>query len=147
MKENRAHTFAKAKRDLDVGKFKSVRKCAAHHNLPVSTLHRLYTEADEYQGSGRKSICLSPEEKLLIIEHVKERARIGCRVDFEHLQNLIQKSLLALLRRFPDRKTGYEDWGQRPNRFFLRRFVSKYNISLRRSSEISKTRQVFTLAD
>ena len=147
LKEDRMNIFAKAKQALDRGKFQSVRKCAAHYDLPVSTLHRLYTASDEYQGSGKKSVCLSSQEELLIIEHVKERVKIGCGVDFQQLQNLIQKSLLALVRNFPGRKTGYEECGQRPNRYFVRRFIERHNISLRRSSEISKGRQILTEAD
>ena len=84
----------KAKTDLEAGKFKSVRQCAAFHKLPVSTLHRLFTDADEFQGSGRKSVSLSFEEETVIMNHVKWRSQIGCGMDFDQLQSLIQKNFL-----------------------------------------------------
>ena len=48
------------------------------------------------------------------------------------------KNGMALVSANPDRKTGYEDVGQRPNRFFIRRLVERHNVSLRRTAEISK---------
>ena len=57
-RQRRTNTFVKAKTDLEAGKFKSVRQCAAFHKLPVSTLHRLFTDADEFQGSGRNTVSL-----------------------------------------------------------------------------------------
>ena len=95
-RKNLSHTYVKAENDLNAGKFSSVRKCAAHYKIPVSTLHQLYTNADEFQGSGRKSLCLSPEEEHLIINHVKERAQIGCGSDFSQLQDLVQKKVWLL---------------------------------------------------
>ena len=137
-KMKKKHIYAKAKTDLEAGKFKSVRQCAAFYKLPSSTLHRLLLQSDDYQGSGRKSSCLSIEEEKVIIKHVKWRSQIGCGVDYSQLQSLVQKSLLALVSVNPSRKTGYESTGQRPNRFFIRRLVERHNISLRRTAEISK---------
>ena len=137
-KTSRTHIYAKAKTDLEAGKFKSVRQCAAFHKVPVTTLYRLYIESDEYKGSGRKSLCLTPEEETVIMNHVKWRSQIGCGMDFSQLQSLVQKTLLALVSANPDRKTGYEDVGQRPNRFFIRRLVERHNLSLRRTAKISK---------
>ena len=142
-RQRRTHTFVKAKTDLKAGKFKSVRQCAAFHKLPVSTLHRLFTDADEFQGSGRKSVSLSFEEETVIMNHVKWRSQIGCGMDFDQLQSLIQKTFLALVSANPDRRTGYENTGQRPNRFFIRRLVERHNISLRRTAEISKGKIIY----
>ena len=137
-KNIRTHIYAKAKTDLEAGKFKSVRQCAAFHKVPLTTLYRLYIDSDEYKGSGRKSLCLTSEEETVIMNHVKWRSQIGCGMDFSQLQSLVQKTLLALVSANPDRKTGYEDVGQRPNRFFIRRLVERHNVSLRRTAEISK---------
>ena len=137
-KQVRKIVFQKAVRDMHRGKFKSLRKCATHHKVPISTLYRLLTTGDEFQGSGRTLACLSLEEESAIIQHVKFRAQIGCGVDFGQLQLLIQESLLALKSANPDRKTGYESSGQLPNKDFVRRMVARNNLSLRRSAEISK---------
>ena len=137
-KNSRTHIYAKAKTDLEAGKFKSVRQCAAFHKVPLTTLYRLYIDSDVYKGSGHKSLCLTSEEETVIMNHVKWRSQIGCGMDFSQLQSLVQKTLLALVSANPDRKTGYEDVGQRPNRFFIRRLVERHNVSLRRTAEISK---------
>ena len=137
-KQERKIIFQKAVRDMHRGKFKSLRKCATHHKVPVSTLYRLLTTGDEFQGSGPTLACLSMEEEAAIIQHVKFRAQIGCGVDFGQLQLLIQESLLALKSANPDRDTGYESSGQLPNKDFVRRMVERHNLSLRRTGEISK---------
>ena len=121
-------------RNMHRGKFKSLRKCASHYKVPISTLHRLLTSGDEYVDSGRALQCLSMEEEVMIIQHVKFRATIGCGVTLPQLQSLIQETLLALMSANPDRKTGYEENGQLPNIEFVRRLVERNNLSLRRTA-------------
>lgn len=137
-KQEKKAAYQKAVRDFERGKFKSLRKCATHHKLPVSTLHRLLTTGGEFQGSGPTLSCLSLGEEAAIIQHVKFRAQIGCGVDFGQLQLLIQESLIAVKSANPDRETGYESSGQLPNKDFVRRMVDRHNLSLRRTGEISK---------
>jgi hypothetical protein len=137
-KQEKKISFEKAVRDMHRGKFKSLRKCSSHHKVPLSTLYRLLTTGDEFKGSGRSLDCLSVEEEAEIIQHIKWRAMIGCGVDFGQLQSLIQESLLALKSANPDRKTGYEETGQLPNKDYVRRMVARNNLSLRRTAEISK---------
>ena len=130
--------FDKAVADMHRGKFKSLRKCAAYHKVPLTTLHRLLCNGDQFQGSGKTLDCLSLEEEAVILRHVKWRAQIGCGVDFGQLQSLVQESLLALKAANPDRQTGYEETGQMPNKDYVRRMVARNNLSLRRTAEISK---------
>ena len=78
---------------------------------------------------------------------MKWRASIGCGVDWAQLQLLIQEVLVAITTSNPDRLTGYENCGQLPNMFFVRRLADRNNLSLRRTAEISKGRQVLTEAD
>ena len=59
-------------------------------------------------------------------------------MDFGQLQSLVQESLLALKEANPDRQTGYEETGQLPNKDYVRRMVTRNNLSLRRTSEIFK---------
>ena len=51
-KQEKKVRYEKAVRDMHRGKFKSLRKCASHYKVPISTLHRLLTSGDEYVGSG-----------------------------------------------------------------------------------------------
>ena len=72
------------------------------------------------------------------MDHVKWRASTGCGVSPSQLQSLIQEVLLAVKKANPDRITGYEECGQLPSRYYVRRLVDRNNISLRRTAEISK---------
>ena len=121
------------------GKFKSMLKCAQFYKVPNSTLRDLVKRDDhKFQGSGRKLACLSQEEECAIVSHVKWRASVGCGVDWRQLQFLIQEVLLGVKEANLSRTTGYENSGQLPNIHFVRRLAERHNLSLRRTSEISK---------
>ena len=60
-KQEKKVRYEKAVRDMHRGKFKSLRKCASHYKVPISTLHRIITSGDDYVGSGRALQCLSME--------------------------------------------------------------------------------------
>ena len=137
-KEQRKSVFSRAVSAFLGGKFKSVTKCAEFYKIPRTTLRDLINNGDEYRGSGRKLRCLTPEEEPEIVKHVKMRASIGCGVDWQQLQSLVQEVLLAVKKSNPDRITGYEQSGQLPNIQFVRRLADRHNLTLRRSSEISK---------
>ena len=137
-KEQRKAVYSRAVSAFLRGKFKSVTKCAEFYEIPRTTLRDLINNGDEYRGSGRKLRCLTPEEEPEIVKHVKMRASIGCGVDWQQLQSLVQEVLLAVKKSNPDRITGYEQSGQLPNIQFVRRLADRHNLTLRRSSEISK---------
>ena len=129
------------------GKFKSMLQCAKAYNIPQSTLYDLIRTGGEYQGRGKQSGCLTQEEEGAIVQHVKWRVAVGCGVDWRQLQNLIQEVLLGIKVANPERSTGYEATGQLPNISFVRRLAQRHNLSLRRSSEISKGRQILGKVD
>ena len=139
-KQTKKTTFSKAIGEFKEGKFKSLRSCARFYKVAYTTLHRLMTNptCDEYKGSGKNSKCLTLEEESKIMDHLKWRASTGCGVNYSQLQSLIQEVLLAVKEANPDRVTGYEDSGQMPERSFIRRLISRHNIKLRRTAEISK---------
>ena len=137
-KHTKQSKYSKAIKNWLAGQFKSLRACAKYYNLPFSTLHRLLDSTEDYKGSGRISKCLTKEEEQKVIDHVKWRASTGCGVSPSQLQSLIQEVLLAVKEANPDRITGYEDCGQLPSRYYVRRLVERNNISLRRTAEISK---------
>ena len=138
VKVKKTNLYKKAIREFEAGKFKSLRKCSTFHNVPISTLHRLLQTGDTFKGSGKSLNCLSHGEEMTIINHVKWRSKIGCGVDFSQLESLVQESLLALKSANPDRQTGYEETGQRPDRSFVRRMVERHYMTLSRTGEISK---------
>ena len=132
--------FEAALKDCERGTFKSVRECASQHQVAYSTLYRLFTDmnAAGFVGSGRTQTCLNGDEETQIIKHVKWRAAVGCGVNWEQLQLLVQEVLLAIKAANPTRITRYETSNQLPNRSFVRRFAERHNFSLRSSAEISK---------
>ena len=138
VKVKKTNLYKKAIKEFEAGRFKSLRKCSTFHNVPISTLHRLLKTGDTFKGSGKTLGCLSYDEEMTIINHVKWRSKIGCGVDFSQLESLVQESLLALKSANPDRQTGYEETRQRPERSFVRRMVERHNMTLRRTGEISK---------
>ena len=129
------------------GKFKSLRGCAKFYKIPKSTLYDLVTTGSEFQGPGRKLRCLTPDEESKIVAHVKWRASVGCGLEWRQLQSIIQEVLLGVKSANPDRITGYEGTGQLPNVDFCRRLALRHNLSLRRTSEITKGRQILTKED
>ena len=138
--------FVKATKAFNSGKFKSLRKCAEHYKIPKSTLHDLVVGASEFKGSGKKLHCLTPIEESKIVNHVKWRASIGCGLDWRQWQSIIQEVLLEVKEANPERITGYENTGQLPNIMFVRRLAERHNLTLRRTSEISKGR-IISLAN
>ena len=137
-KNTKQSKYSKAIKNWEAGQFKSLRACARYYNLPFSTLHRLLDSSEDYKGSGRNSKCLTQEEEQKLMDHVRWRASTGCGVSPSQLQSLIQEVLLAVKKANPDRITGYEECGQLPSRYYVRRLVDRNNISLRRTAEISK---------
>ena len=129
------------------GEFKSLRGCAKFYKIPKSTLYDLVTTGSEFQGPGRKLRCLTPDEESKIVSHVKWRASVGCGLEWRQLQSIIQEVLLGVKSANPDRITGYEDTAQLPNVDFCRRLALRHNLSLRRTSEITKGRQILTKDD
>ena len=119
------------------GKF-NVSEAAKHYKVPRTTLRDIINRGDEFQGSGKKLKCLTFEEEQAIVGHVRWKAGIGCGVNWQQLQSLIHEVLLGIKIANPNRMTGYEESGQVPNMQFVRRLAERHNLTLRRSSEISK---------
>ena len=74
----------------------------------------------------------------MIKDHVLYKAKIGYGESWKTLRKLIQKMLLRIKRKSPNRMTGLEEQGQRPSISWLRRWAIRNGISLRKCSIISK---------
>ena len=64
-KKNRTRNLKKAQNDYLAGKFSSVRKAAAHHNVPYTTLYTgLVTVKDYFNGSGKFTRILTVDGEV-----------------------------------------------------------------------------------
>ena len=112
------------------------------YDLNYSTLYR-GVQAGGFQGhGGRRSEALTLQEEQKIIDHILWKKSIGYGVNFEMLQLLLQEVLVAVTEANPLRLTGHEGTGQMPGKSWVRRFAERHRIVLRKTSEISKGRQV-----
>ena len=96
----------------------------------------------EFQGSGKFTDRLSPEEEKKVTDHVKWRASISYGVDWPMLRLLLQEVLVAVTRSNPERITGLEEKGQLPDISYVRRFAECHQLVPRATMGISKGRQV-----
>ena len=142
--ENRAK-FKLAAADLLAGKFKNVRQAALAYNISYTSLwYGMVKNGGEFQGSGKFTDRLSPEEEKKVTDHVKWRASIGYGVDWQMLRLLLQEVLVAVTRSNPERITGLEEKGQLPDISYVRRFAERHQLVPRATMGISKGRQVVT---
>ena len=81
------------------GQFKSMRKCSNFYNICNSTLRNLIKKDVQYQGSGNKLSCLTQQEEISIVAHIKWRASIGCGMDWRQNQILNAPLVMRTLAR------------------------------------------------
>ena len=68
--------YKKAKEDMKVEKFDSLRECARHHDVSEATLRRLLKTGKEFKGQ-RSSSVLRTDEQCKLVAHVKMMATRG----------------------------------------------------------------------
>ena len=68
--------YKKAKEDMKVEKFDSLRECARHHDVSEATLRRLLKTGKEFKGQ-RSSSVLRTDEQCKLVAHVKKMATRG----------------------------------------------------------------------
>ena len=126
----------------------SVQECARVHHVPHRTLHKgIVTNAGLFKGSGKFSTILSREEEMLVKEHVLYMEKIGYGLSLTSLGVLVHDLLMGALRAKPNRITGLEICNQMPSKSWANRFCDRHNLSLRKSSVISKGRAVVSSSD
>ena len=69
-------------------------------------------------------------------------SEIGYGCSWLSLRLLLQEVFLSLKATNQSRITGFEEFGQMPDLSFTRRFAERHNLSLRKTSVISKARAV-----
>ena len=68
--------YKRAKEDMKVEKFDSLRECARHHDVSEATLRRLLKTGKEFKGQ-RSSSVLKTDEQCKLVAHVKMMATRG----------------------------------------------------------------------
>ena len=80
-------------------KFSSLRQAAIAHWVKYTTLYNgIVHRGGEFQGSGKFSTQLTPEEKQKFFDHVNLHTAIGYWVDWLMLQLLLHEILLAVTK-------------------------------------------------
>ena len=130
------------------GKYSSIAICAKEFQVNRKHLHKgVMQTGGLFPGSGQFSKILSKEEEGRIAAFVKYSAQIGYGLSWPSLRLVVQELLLSLKSANPSRITGLEDHGQLPSRGWVRRFAERHNLSLRKSSTISKGRAIVSQQD
>ena len=142
----RESLFARAKREFEKGKFKSLHQCGKHFNIPYSSLHRFIMHG-EMRRVGRPLMALTELEEKKVSEHCVWRAQRGCGSTRQQLQILIQEILQEIVTVNPNRVTGYEKSNQLPPIDMVQRLITRRGLSVRKTIEISRGRQACTEAD
>ena len=147
-KEDKWKQLELAAKDGMNGKFRSVRECARVHNVAYRTLHKgIVTNAGLFKGSGKFSTILSREEEMLVKEHFLYMAKIGYGLLITSVRHLVHDLLMGALQANPNRVTGLETCNQMPSISWVTRFCDRHELSLRRSSVISKGHAVVLPSD
>ena len=125
------------------GRFSSVSACARAYGVKQNLLYVGIVKADgQFRGSGQFSKLLKKSEGEKIASHALHLAKIGYGLSWLGLRLLMQDLLLSIKEANPDRVTGLEEKGQLPSTSFVRRWAERNNLSLKKSSAISKGRAV-----
>lgn len=131
------------KKALEDGEYKSLHDAAVSNNLPKTTLYDfIKAPADKpfKPGRGRVSKVFSLKQEVELVEFVQNRADLGCGLDFDQLQVVIQEVLLKLKSLNPSKMTGFEATGQLPEKTYVYRLVKRHKIVLRWVIIYSKSR-------
>ena len=138
-------TYKEAVKALNRGLFPSVTACAKHFEVCHTTLGYLVKSGREFTGSGRQSSVFTEEEEEKIVKLVKDRLSLGCGMDFKQLCLLIQELINALNTSNPDREFPSSWEGNFPNESFVRRFIRRNNLVLRRTMNLSTARAMLNV--
>ena len=147
-KWERQERYRAAAAGWGTGQFDSLRACAKAFGVDASILHRGVTDTGGlFPGRGKFTTILQKTEEEMVANHVRQMATIGYGVTWEGLRCLLQEILLSLVAVNPSRKTGLEEQNQLPHPSYIRRFAKRNQLSLRKTSQISKGRAVISPAD
>ena len=127
--------------------FGTVNACATHYGVCHSTLGYLIKYDKEYVGGGRTSSVFTQEEESNLVQFVSNRLSVGCGMDFCQLSLIIQELANALKASNPDREFPSSWESNFPHKSYVRRFIKRNNLVLRRTMPLSRARAMLTYSD
>ena len=123
----------------------SVKKAAKKAGIWASTLRRRLE--NKGKAPGRPLTALTVEEENLIAGVLQERAEMGLGLTMVQLAALLRQTFLEIKAAEPHRTTGFEAGGQNPTYNFLKNFRIRNRISLRKTQEMKRGRQLLSLEE
>ena len=123
----------------------SVKKAAKESGIWASTLRR--RSENKVKAAGRPLKTLTKEEENLIVSLLQERAEMGMGLTMVQLAALLRQTLLEIKAAEPHRTTGFEAGGQNPSYKFLINFRKRNRISLRKTQEMKRGRELLSLEE
>ena len=146
-KDEKKEIYSKALQALKSGQFPNPNSCAVHFGVCAKTLSNLFKENREYVGGGRQTVIFTAEEENKLTDYVSERMSLWCRLDFHQICTTIQELIGILRVANPDRKFS-TDWDSDfPEESYVRRFMKRHKLVLRRTMALSNARAMLTPAD
>ena len=129
------------------GEFPSVNSCAVSFGVTQKTLANYIKTGATFVGKGKTSIVFSKDEESQIINFVKTRVELGVGLDFRQLCLVIQE-LLTRLKTVKPTRYSPPTWVKfYPDESFVRRFIARNGISLRRTMSLSSARAYLSVSD
>ena len=123
----------------------SIRKAAKEAGVWASTVQRQLKKKEK--GPGRSLQTLTQEEEGLIVCLLQERAEMGMGLTMVQLAALLRQTLLEIKAADPLRTTGFEAGGNNPTYKFLINFRKRNRISLRKTQEMKRGRELLSLEE
>ena len=131
------------------------RSCAEFYGVKKSSLQRfIKNPGQQFVGKGSVSKVLSKAEEKMIADHLTERMQIGCGLDLLQLRYIIRDCIVAAIEANPERtspwgevKEGKEHLLHLPTERYIRKFLMRNKLTLRRSMPIHNGRAVCTVED
>ena len=131
-KEEMKKRFAAAIEAYKTGEFTSITACAGAFAVNHSSLGKYIKFGKMYYGGGQVSIVFSKDEELQIVNFLRKRIEIGEGLTFQQLSFLMQALLQKLRDLSPDRFCPPSWSNLFPEPTYVRRFVDRHGIALRR---------------
>ena len=129
------------------GLYPSVNSCAKAYNVDRKTLGRMIIDNRDYTGGGRQSGVFTAEEESKILGFVSQRLRLGCGLDSHQLSLVIHELASSLRSSNPHRKFP-STWVELiPPESYVRTFIRRNNLVLRRTMPLTLARAVLTVVD
>ena len=147
-KKEKRERYKEAAKGWRTGQYPTLSSCAKSFGVELKPLYQgIIKTGGVFPGRGKYSKVLKREEEERLINHVQYVASIGYGLSWLGLRLLIQEVLLSIKEASPSRITGLENVAQLPSISWVRRLAEHHDLSLRKTSVISKGQAVISPED